>query len=254
MTDAIEFHVLIPARLASTRLPNKALADLAGWPLVVRVAMRSAEAGARSVHVATDSDEIADAVEACGFGVVRTSSDHDSGTSRLAEAAESLSLDDEAIVVNVQGDEPAVPPACIRQLAALLDRHGDAEMATLWTAIDNEAEWRDPNTVKLVTDATGAALYFTRAPIPVVRRGGWPAGLARRHVGLYAYRCAALKRWNALPPSRLAELESLEQLTALDAGWRIIAAEGVVAMPPGVDTPADLEAMRVRFADDSVQG
>lgn len=253
MNDSIAFHVLIPARLESTRLPRKALADLAGKPLVVRVAERARRAGPESVHVATDSREIAEAVEAADVGVVRTAPDHDSGTSRLAEAAEALGWGDDTIVINVQGDEPAVPPACIRQLAELLHSRPDAEMATLWTSIGDEDEWRDPNVVKLVADAAGNALYFSRAPIPLVRDGGWPSSAARRHVGLYAYRAGALKRWNSLSASRLAELESLEQLRALDAGWRIIVAEGVEPMPPGVDTPDDLEIMRKRFVRESTR-
>lgn len=245
-----DFHVLIPSRLESTRLPRKALADLAGKPLVVRVAERASRSGAATVHVATDSDEIANAVEAAGFDVVRTAADHDSGTSRLAQAAEELRLADDAIVVNVQGDEPAVPPACIRQLAGLLAARTDAEMATLWTPLAGAGEWRDPNIVKLVADAGGNALYFSRAPIPAVRDGGDPGPRGRRHVGLYAYRAGALKRWNTLPASPLAELESLEQLRALAAGWRIVVAEGVEAMPPGVDTPEDLDAVRAQFRAD----
>ncbi len=244
------FHVLIPSRLESTRLPRKALADLAGKPLVVRVADRANNSGAATVHVATDSDEIAAAVGEAGVGVVRTSAEHDSGTSRLAEAAEILRMADDAIVINVQGDEPAVPPACIRQLADLLEARTDAEMATLWTPLAGPGEWRDPNVVKLVADAGGNALYFSRAPIPAVRDGGDPGSRGRRHVGLYAYRAGALKRWNALPVSPLAELESLEQLRALAAGWRIVVAEGVETMPPGVDTAEDLEAMRARFRAD----
>ena len=247
--DSVDFHVLIPARLESTRLPRKALADLCGRPLIVRVVERARAAGARSVHVATDSDAIADAVEAAGGRVVRTAANHDSGTSRLAEAVERLGLDEDARVVNVQGDEPAVPIACIRQLAALLGARTDAEMATLWTPIETPQEWQDPNVVKLVADASGNALYFSRAAVPAVRDGGWPGAVARRHVGLYAYRVGALRRWDRLPASRLAELESLEQLKALEAGWRIVAAEGAEPMPPGVDTPADLDAMRRRFED-----
>lgn len=249
MTTASDFHILIPARLASTRLPRKALADLGGRPLVVRVVERARSTGALSVHVATDSEEIAAAVEAAGGLVVRTRTDHDSGTSRLAEAVENLDLRDDALIVNVQGDEPAVPTACIHQLTDLLDSREDAQMATLWTRIEERAEWLDPNVVKVVTDAGGCALYFSRSPIPAVRDGAWPAGTARRHVGLYAYRAGALRQWNGLPRSRLAELESLEQLRALEAGWRILVAEGVEPMPPGVDTAADLDAMRRHFRE-----
>jgi 3-deoxy-manno-octulosonate cytidylyltransferase (CMP-KDO synthetase) len=245
--DPGEFHVLIPARLESTRLPRKALADLGGRPLVVRVVERARAAGPASVHVATDSDEIAAAVESAGGAVVRTAAGHDSGTSRLAEAVERLGLDDGALIVNVQGDEPAVPVACIRQLADLLAARPDAEMATLCTPLNDDREWTDPNVVKLVRDASGNALYFSRAPIPAVRDGAEPPPVARRHVGLYAYRAGALRRWNALPDSRLAGSESLEQLRALEAGWRIVVADGAEPMPPGVDTPGDLEAMRLRF-------
>lgn len=247
MMQDLDFHILIPARLESTRLPRKALADLGGRPLIVRVVERARSAGARSVHVATDNDEIAAAVQAAGGLVVRTRADHDSGTSRLAEAVEQLDLRDEALIVNVQGDEPAVPSACIHQLAGLLAAHETARMATLWTRIEDRSEWLDPNVVKLVADAGGRALYFSRAPVPTVRDGGWPEGCARRHVGLYAYRAGALRQWNDLPRSRLADLESLEQLRALEAGWHIQVDEGVEPMPPGVDTADDLEAMRRRL-------
>lgn len=242
-----EFHVLIPARLDSTRLPDKALADLAGRPLIVRVWERAVAAGADSVHVATDSDSIAAAVRDAGGRVVMTSSAHDSGTSRLAEAAGKLGLDADAVVVNLQGDEPAVPVACIRQIVDLLDADREADMATLWTGVDSAEEWADPGVVKLVADHAGRALYFSRAPIPARRDGGWPDGEARRHVGLYGYRARALARWPSLPESSLERLERLEQLRALQAGWTIACAESVEAVPPGVDTAADLEAMRRRF-------
>ena len=241
------FHVIIPARLASTRLPEKALADLAGKPLIVRVWARACAAGAASVHVATDSDRIADAVRGAGGQVVMTASGHDSGTSRLSEAAGKLGLDGDDIVVNVQGDEPAVPVACLRQLAGLLGASTGARMATLWVDLADAAEWRDPNVVKLVTRADGRALYFSRAPIPARRAGGWPQALARRHVGLYAYRATALADWPQLPPSPLETLEALEQLRALQAGWEIACQRAVEAIPPGVDTAEDLAAMRRHF-------
>lgn len=256
VTKSIGFHVLIPARLASTRLPEKALADLAGRPLVVRVWQQAARAGAASVHVATDCERIAAAVRSAGGNVVMTGPDHDSGTSRLAEAAATLGLDAGAIVVNVQGDEPLVPVECLHQLADLLAGDPDARMATLWTAVDDRVQWTDPNVVKLVAGRDGRALYFSRAPIPALRdrndrdRSGdedWPAALARRHVGLYAYRAGALLEWPRLPESALERAESLEQLRALEAGWRIAVARACAEIPPGVDTPADLEAMRERF-------
>lgn len=243
-----EFHVLIPARLASTRLPEKALADLAGRPLIVRVWENALAAGADSVTVATDDRRIADAVRAAGGRVVMTAAEHDSGTSRLAEAAETLGLDARTIVVNVQGDEPAVPVACIRQLVSLLDSDPGAEMATLWVAMDDGDEARNPNSVKLVTDHAGRALYFSRALIPACREPGERPEPVRRHVGLYAYRVEALGRWRSLPASRLERCEQLEQLRALQAGWRIACAEAVESIPPGVDTRHDLEAMRRRFA------
>ena len=242
-----EFYVLIPARLASTRLPEKALADLAGKPLIVRVWERACAAGAASVHVATDSDRIADAVQDAGGQVVMTASGHDSGTSRLSEAAGKLGLAGDEIVVNVQGDEPAVPVACLKQLAGLLGASTGACMATLWVDLADAAEWRDPNVVKLVTRADGTALYFSRAPIPARREGGWPQGQARRHVGLYAYRATALADWPELPPSPLETVEALEQLRALQAGWEIACQRAVEPIPPGVDTAEDLAAMRLDF-------
>ena len=241
------FHVLIPARLASTRLPEKALADLAGKPLIVRVWERACAAGAASVHVATDSNRIADAVRYAGGRVVMTATGHDSGTSRLSEAARKLGLDGDEIVVNVQGDEPAVPIACLRQLAGLLGDSLDARMATLWVDLADAAEWRNPNVVKLVTRADGRVLYFSRAPIPARRAGGWPEALAHRHVGLYAYRAGALADWPGLPPSPLETSESLEQLRALQGGWEIVCQRALEPIPPGVDTAEDLEAMQRYF-------
>ena len=243
------FHIIIPARLASTRLPEKALADLAGKPLVVRVWARALAAGAESVHVATDSERIAEVIRAAGGEVVMTAADHDSGTSRLAEAANRLALGPDEIVVNVQGDEPAVPIDCLKQLAGLLAARPGARMATLWVDIVERAQWADRNVVKLVARADGSALYFSRAPIPARRDGGWPEGQARRHVGLYAYRATALAEWSRLPRSPLEESESLEQLRALQAGWEIACERAVEAIPPGVDTAEDLEAMRAHFAE-----
>ena len=248
------FHIIIPARLASTRLPEKALADLAGKPLVVRVWARALAAGAESVHVATDSPRIAEAIRAAGGNVVMTAADHDSGTSRLSEAAAALGLGADEIVVNVQGDEPAVPIACLKQLAALLDARASARLATLWVDLDDRAQWLDPNVVKLVARADGSALYFSRAPIPARRDGNWPEGLARRHVGLYAYRASALYDWPGLPRSPLEESESLEQLRALQAGWEIACERAVDRIPPGVDTAEDLDAMRAHFVALETEG
>lgn len=237
-----EFHILVPARLASNRLPRKPLADLGGKPLIVRVYERAAASRAASVHVATDSEEVADEVHGAGGAVIKTGAEHRSGTDRLAEAAGRLGLADNALIVNLQGDEPFMPSACLEQVAGLLERNADAEMATLWQPIVDEPEWRNPNVVKLVTDTTGRALYFSRAPIPHVRDGGWPQHTACRHVGLYAYRAGALKQWPTLAESALEQLESLEQLRALDAGWTIVCERAAEPVPPGIDTPEDLEA------------
>lgn len=242
-------HVIIPARLASTRLPRKPLADLGGKPLVVRVLERALASGARSVHVATDHDEIAAAVRGHGGDVIMTADDHRSGTDRLCEAAAGLGLDPDAVVVNLQGDEPLMPPACIRQVASLLARDASARMATLWRALHSREEWRNPNVVKLVADADERALYFSRAPIPHVRDGDWPADRARGHIGLYAYRAGALAEWRSLAPGRLEAVESLEQLRALEAGWIIACEQAVEMVPGGIDTPEDLQAAAERFRD-----
>lgn len=242
-----DFHVLIPARLASTRLPRKPLADVAGRALILRVCDRAHSAGAASVHVATDSDEVADVVRSDGGGVVMTSSDHRSGTDRLAEAASQLGLSDDDIVVNLQGDEPEMPSACLSRVAELLDSEPDARMATLWRSLADESEWRNPNVVKLVVDNRGRALYFSRSPIPHVRDGGWPVSAARAHLGLYAYRGRALSEWKSLAPSTLERMESLEQLRALSAGWVIACAGAPEDVPAGVDTPEDLASVSERF-------
>ncbi len=234
------FHVIIPARMASTRLARKPLVDLGGQPLVVRVLEQARACGALSVHVATDHEEIAAAVEAAGGDVLITAREHRSGTDRLSEAAQLLGLADEAIVVNLQGDEPEMPPVCVRQVAQLLQDNPTANMSTLWWPIDDEAVWQDPNVVKLVADASGNALYFSRAPIPHRRSGGWPEDHARRHIGLYAYRADALSAWPGLPASALETAESLEQLRALEAGWRIVCQQAATDVPPGIDTPADV--------------
>lgn len=243
------FHILIPARLASTRLPRKALAELSGQPLVVHTLRRAEACAAASVHVATDSADIAAVVRQAGGSVLMTSIEHRSGTDRLAEAAEQLDLDEAAIVVNLQGDEPAMPAACLVQVAELLDQDKDAHMATLWQALESRAQWQDSNVVKLVADARGRALYFSRAPIPHCRDGGWPADRACRHVGLYAYRAGALKAWRDLPASFLEQAESLEQLRALEAGWRIATARAAAPIPVGIDTPEDLERLRREWAE-----
>lgn len=239
-----DFHILIPARLDSSRLPRKALLETDGLPLVVHTLRRAEECGARSVNVATDSAEIADAIVAAGGQAVMTSRDHQSGTDRLAEAVSSLKLEPGSIVVNLQGDEPGMPAACIRQVAKLLRDDPGADMATLSVPIRDELQWRDPNVVKLVCDERCRALYFSRAPIPHPRDDRWPNQLALRHVGLYAYRIEALLAWQDLAPSPLERTESLEQLRALQAGWTITVATAVESIPVGIDTPEDLDRFR----------
>lgn len=235
------FAALIPARYASTRFPGKPLADLAGRPMVVRVCERARESGAAPVCVATDDPRIADAVRAHGFDARLTREEHASGTERIAEAAEALGLAADAIVVNVQGDEPLIAPPLIARVAAALAARPDASVATACHPIDDAREFASPNVVKAVLDARGDALYFSRAGIPYPRDGGAPR--AYRHVGIYAYRVAFLRRYAGLAPSPLEAIEQLEQLRVLWHGERIATVIEEGAIPPGVDTPADLEAV-----------
>ncbi len=245
------FVVIVPARLASTRLPRKPLADIGGVPMVVRVARAAAASGAERVAVAADSPEIVDACSAHGVEALLTRADHASGTDRLAEAVEHLGLADDALVVNVQGDEPLMPAAVVRRVAEALAQRTDCAIATACHPLHDAAEFFSPNVVKVVTDANGRALYFSRAPIPWSRdafaagRDRLPPGLpARRHVGLYAYRAGFLRRFPQLPPAPLEQHESLEQLRALAHGFGIAVIELPEALPPGVDTPEDLERVR----------
>nr|WP_297388379.1 3-deoxy-manno-octulosonate cytidylyltransferase [uncultured Roseateles sp.] len=249
------FHIVIPARLASTRLPNKPLADIAGAPMIVQVARRAALAGAAQVVVATDATEVRQACEAHGIRALMTRADHASGSDRLAEACELLALPDDALVVNVQGDEPLIAPAMIRACAELLAARPQCAMATVAHAIDDDAdaEFANPNVVKLVTDAQGLALYFSRAPIPWWRDA--PGGGARikpgavlRHVGLYAYRAGFLRRFPTLAVSPLEQIEALEQLRVLWHGERIAVHVSDERPGPGVDTPEDLERVRQLMA------
>ena len=250
------FTVLIPARLASTRLPNKPLADLGGAPMVVRVAQRAKKSSASRVVVATDSAEI---VRQCGhFGVaaVMTAGDHLSGTDRLAEACELLGLADTEVVVNVQGDEPLIDPALIDAVATVLNDRSDCAMSTAAHAIEKLADFINPNIVKVVTDARNTALYFSRAAIPVDRSAAdtawWTSSGAGppplRHIGLYAYRAAFLRQFPRLAPAPIERLESLEQLRALWHGYRIAVHVSAQAPGLGVDTPADLDRARRFFS------
>jgi 3-deoxy-manno-octulosonate cytidylyltransferase (CMP-KDO synthetase) len=245
------FSVLIPARLASTRLPGKPLADIGGLPMVVRVAQRAAEAGADQVVVAGDDDRIVQACEAHGVRALLTRADHASGSDRLAEACELLGLDGAQVVVNVQGDEPLIDPVLVRRCAELLQQRQDCVMSTAAHPIDSLRDYLDPNIVKVVLDAEGLALYFSRAPIPWRRDGGSadrPAlpqdPPALRHVGLYAYRAGFLRSFPALPHTALEATEALEQLRALWHGHRIVVHVSAHAPGTGVDTPEDLERVR----------
>jgi 3-deoxy-manno-octulosonate cytidylyltransferase (CMP-KDO synthetase) len=256
------FLVVVPARYASTRLPAKPLADIAGKPMVVRVLERAQHSGAAGMWAATDHEEVFAAVKAHGFQAVMTSPDCASGTDRLAEVATQLGWSDDTVVVNVQGDEPLIDPALIRATAAALFDHPAASMATVCHPIHDGAEVFNPNVVKVVTDKDGYALYFSRAPIPWAR-DDWAGGQASvipkdlpvmRHIGLYAYRVGFLKAYPGLPRPALETFECLEQLRALWHGHRIAVITSDRPSPPGVDTAEDLETVRRRFKEDGDQG
>jgi 3-deoxy-manno-octulosonate cytidylyltransferase (CMP-KDO synthetase) len=251
----MSFVVLIPARYASTRLPGKPLADIAGKPMVVRVAERAIASGAARVAVATDDERVQAAVAAYGIDVCMTRADHATGTDRLAEAADQLRLADDAIVVNVQGDEPLLEPALMRDIAELLAARSDAAIATACHAIADAAEAFNPNVVKVVLDRDGYALYFSRATIPWARdafaasRERLPPQLPLyRHYGLYAYRAAFLRAYPRLEPAPIERFEALEQLRALWHGRRIAVLVSDATPAPGVDTPADLARVRALYA------
>lgn len=241
------FIVVIPARYASTRLPGKPLKDIAGKPMIQWVYEQAAHSGATEVIVATDDERIAAACGGFGARVELTATEHASGTDRIAELARRFDWSDEQIVVNVQGDEPLISPLCIAQTARLLAWHPQAAIATLVAPLDSEAEFRDPNFAKVVTDKDGWALYFSRAPIPWPREGALPKGVLR-HIGLYAYRAGGLKTISAAPPCALEDTEKLEQLRALWLGLKIIVANAVEPPTPHVDTEEDLVKIR-RFLE-----
>ena len=244
------YTVLIPARLSSSRLPNKPLADLAGVPMVVRVAQRAAQSGASSVVVAGDHSSIVQACQDHGVHAVLTRNDHVSGSDRLAEACEQLGLHGDDVVVNVQGDEPLIEPDMIDAVAQLLRQRSDCSMSTVAHAIDSLADYTNPNVVKVVLDAQHTALYFSRAPIPWWRDGmatgtaSLPHPAPLRHVGLYGYRAGFLRQFPTLPVAPMEMLESLEQLRAMWHGHRIAVHITAHAPGPGVDTPEDLERVR----------
>lgn len=249
----MSFVAVIPARYASTRFPGKPLIDLFGKPMIVRVAERAALSAAKQIVVATDDLRIAEACHAAGVGVAMTRSDHATGTDRLSEVVTALGLDDDVIVVNVQGDEPEIPASAINAVAAMLDADRGAAMATLCHPIHDIADVINPNVVKCVVAETGNALYFSRAPVPF-SRDAWasgatvvPAGLpVYRHIGLYAYRASFLRSFPALTVPAIERHEALEQLRALAHGYRIRVAVVDDPLPPGIDTPEDYARLLAR--------
>jgi 3-deoxy-manno-octulosonate cytidylyltransferase (CMP-KDO synthetase) len=251
----LDFVVVIPARYASTRLPGKALVDIAGKPMVVHVAERAQASGAAEVCIATDDERVLHAARQHGQEAVMTDAGHPSGTDRLAQVARLRGWADERIVVNVQGDEPRIASELIREVAQMLARRPQASMSTACHPIRTARELFDPNCVKVVLDHAGDALYFSRATIPWARdafahdRAAVPEGLpVYRHIGIYAYRCAFLRDYPALPVPAIERFEALEQLRALWHGHRISVAVTDKSPEPGVDTPEDLEAVRRLFA------
>lgn len=237
----VPYSIIIPARYASTRLPGKPLLDINGRCLLEHVYAAAIASNAESVIIATDDDRIYAAAEGFGARVCMTRSDHASGSERLAEAVEHLQFADDRIIVNLQGDEFGMPAALLDQVAELLEDHAEAEMATLCEPIEQTTEYHDPNCVKVVFDHHGRALYFSRAPIPWSNE---PPGPAYRHIGLYAYRCAFLRRYVRLPVSVLEQNERLEQLRALDQGAVIQVAAAIEKPGLGIDTEADLARAR----------
>ena len=237
------FTVLIPARMASTRLPNKPLADLAGLPMIVRVAHQAARSNAARVVVATDSREVKNACDAHHIHTIMTRADHPSGSDRLAEACTQLDLAGDAIVVNVQGDEPLIDPQLINAVAQKLMSRPDCAMSTAAHAITNPAEWNNPHIVKVVLDARDTALYFSRSLIPY-NRDQTSAPMPLRHIGVYGYRVDFLKRFPQLTQAPIEQAEALEQLRALWHGERIAVHVSDAAAGMGVDTPEDLVRVR----------
>jgi 3-deoxy-manno-octulosonate cytidylyltransferase (CMP-KDO synthetase) len=240
------YRIAVPARMTSVRLPGKPLLDIGGRPMLALVIDRARASAADEIVVATDDARIVSACMALDVAVEMTSSEHASGTDRIAEVAVRRDWDDASIVVNVQGDEPMLPPSLINQVADLLAARPDAAVATLTAPLESDTDYRDPNIVKVVADAAGYALYFSRAPIPADRAGGVP-NIARRHLGLYAYRVGALRLIAAAEPCPQERAERLEQLRVLWLGMKIAVADACERPPRGVDTPEDLARVRADF-------
>ena len=249
-TKSPEFLVVIPARLGSTRLPRKPLADIGGKPMVIRVAERAQQSLAQSVVVATDSPEIQAACDEHRIECLLISADHPTGTDRIAEVAQLLKLPPDTLVVNVQGDEPLIPPELINQVAQTLADHSACAISTIAVPIEDDAEITNPNVVKVVLNRSGEAMYFSRAAIPFVRDSDTAGKITHlRHLGIYAYRADFLQAYTRLDPAPPEQAEALEQLRALWNGFRIAVHTATEAPPAGVDTPEDLERVRKVLAN-----
>jgi 3-deoxy-manno-octulosonate cytidylyltransferase (CMP-KDO synthetase) len=254
MTAVAEsFVIVIPARYDSVRLPGKVLCDINGHSMIEHVWRSATRTSAAAVVVATDDERIAAVVRAFGGEAVMTSPDHHSGSDRIAECARALEWSEDQLIVNLQGDEPEMPPTCLEQVAALMTGREQAVAATLYWPIDSADEVADPNAVKIVVDGQGRALYFSRAPIPHPRgfesiAAAMAAGVSwYRHLGLYCYRNRAIQEFSTTAPTPLEKTEKLEQMRFLETGGTILAAQASEAIPAGIDTPADLERARARL-------
>lgn len=250
---ATDYHIVIPARYASERLPGKVLLELGGQSMLQRVWNQARQSSAATVVIATDDERIVAAATGFGAQAVMTRADHSSGSDRIAECAGLLGWPDEQLVINLQGDEPLMPPACLDQVASLLLQDPECDVASLYWPISDIDEVNNPNAVKVVTDQEDRALYFSRCPVPYARshdtvEAAMAAGMGwKRHLGLYAYRLEALRRFTRYPPTPLETSERLEQLRVLENGGRIIMAKACEFIPPGIDTRNDLERARELF-------
>lgn len=248
MSDS--FDIFIPSRFASTRLPGKALADIVGKPMIERVIEQCVKSNAERVFVATDDARIMQAASRAGVKAVLTSDRHRSGSERIAEAVELLGLADKRMIVNVQGDEPGMPPSLINQVAHVLAEPGPHVVSTAVAPLSSNSEMNDPSVVKAIVNAQRHALYFSRAPIPYTRNAAEKGlAVARRHIGIYGYRAEFVRNYAKQMPSPLEELEKLEQLRVLWHGGLIKCVEAEALPPTGVDTQQDLESMRRHYAD-----